>query len=242
MEEIKNTESIVTEIASNWKIIAAVISAVAAVLGGMWFMLRKAFNNGVNAKTLEDIVDKVNTLPCVERKDEIKETKRRLDSIDTSLKGIDRTLVLVQNWIMKTDTTMIDSFSINNQPAQKNSPKALNDLGFEILKTVDGVKFLEEHKDLFFKLIDELKPKTALDVEQFSYRVCFISTDDDIFNPLKNCIYNASAIKVKDRDGKDADYIIDLSNMCYVLSIPLRDMYLKEHPKLLEGITDTSTT
>ena len=48
-----------------------------------------------------------------------------------------------------------------------------------------------------------------------------------IFNPIKTFIYNYP--EVKTQNGKIE---LDLGDACIILSFPLRDMYLKEHPEL----------
>mgnify|MGYP007122058034 CR=1 FL=1 len=47
--------------------------------------------------------------------------------------------------------------------------------------------------------------------------------DTDSFNTLKDYVYNAPAIDMPDGEK----YELGLGDVCYILSIPLRDMYLE---------------
>jgi hypothetical protein len=81
-----------------------------------------------------------------------------------------------------------------------------------------------------FEWIDEEKPKTALDVEQCAMMVLMMYSDEDIFNGLKDWVYNSPAIKVE-KEGKIEELIISLQDLFFIISLPLRDIYLQEHPK-----------
>ena len=116
--------------------------------------------------------------------------------------------------------------------AMKKSPRQLNDTGQWVFRQVNGDKFLEEHRDFFFRKIDAMKPKTAYDVEQAANIATAGYTDNDMFNDIKLYVYNAPAIKIKDDDGRERDYEISLGDVCYALSLPLRDMYLEAHPEI----------
>ena len=77
-----------------------------------------------------------------------------------------------------------------------------------------------------------MHPKTPLEVDNNAYYVCGAYTNEDIFNGLKNFLYNAPAYRIKDENGVERDYDLSLSDVCFVLSLPLRDMYLEAHPEL----------
>ena len=36
-----------------------------------------------------------------------------------------------------------------------------------------------------------------------------------------------------DKEGNEKTYEVNLADICFILSIPLRDMYLKEHPEIM---------
>lgn len=116
--------------------------------------------------------------------------------------------------------------------SMKKSPRKLNENGERLFADIDGHEFLSQNKDFLFSKIDEQRPKTALDVEIAANLACSANTDSDIFNGMKDFVYNSPSYTVKDKDGNDRQYDISLSDICFVLSLPLRDMYLNEHAEI----------
>lgn len=148
---------------------------------------------------------------------------------------------------VKEDIAAIKAVLIQKFPnaaivfSMKKSPRRLNELGEDLFERIHGKDFLENNKAFFFSKIDSMKPKTALDVENAANFACAGYTDNDIFNDIKNFVYNAPPITIKDEDEKEKPYDITLGDVCFVLSLPLRDLYLKEHPELLEARSPLTT-
>lgn len=136
---------------------------------------------------------------------------------------------------VKTDIEQIKIILANKFPkaldifGRKNSPRKLNEMGEKIFAEIDGRKFLEENKSLFFAEIDKNSPKTALDVETYAFLACHVLTANEIFNKIKGFVYNCPEIEVEDRNGEKVMYEITMGDICFILGIPLRDMYLEEH-------------
>lgn len=149
----------------------------------------------------------VNDLPCREREKEISNLRRRVKSMQP-----------------RPEIKQAPSFS------RKASPLRLNDVGERVFADCKGEEFILRHKELLFEWIDEEKPKTALDVEQCAMMVLMMYSDEDIFNGLKDWVYNSPAIKVE-KEGKIEELIISLQDLFFIISLPLRDIYLQEHPK-----------
>ena len=122
------------------------------------------------------------------------------------------------------------------QIAMKQSPRKLNENGMQIYEIIGGAEFLEQNKDTLLTALAESKPLTALDVEMQARVVLLQQTSTPVFNKIKNIIYNHPAIKATRTDGVEIDYEITLTVACEVLSLPLRDMYLKAHPELTEDV------
>ena len=61
--------------------------------------------------------------------------------------------------------------------------------------------------------------------------VLYDHLDDDMFNGMKKWVYNSPSRKLM-IDGKEQDYTVTMNDVCFVLSLPLRDMYLEKHPDL----------
>ena len=113
--------------------------------------------------------------------------------------------------------------------AQKKSPRRLNEEGERLFKEVGGAAFLEANGAALMKRMEQKKPKTPLDVEQFALDVLYGALNDDMFIEIKRWVYDVPMRKLT-IDGKEKDYEVTMNDVCFVLSIPLRDMYLELHP------------
>lgn len=156
--------------------------------------------------------------------------KNKNESIDKLLTGISE---------IKEDIIAIKSVLIQKYPnaaaifSMKKSPRRLNEYGEWLFDQIHGKEFLQKNKGFLFEKIDSMKPKTALDVEMAANMACSGYTDNDIFNELKDFVYNAPSITIKNEQGEDKPYDITLGDVSFVLSLPLRDLYLEVHSELL---------
>lgn len=112
----------------------------------------------------------------------------------------------------------------------KHSPRTLTEQGLKIFHDMKGKEFLEKNKLALYGVIDRDKPKTAYDVENLCYFACASFVNDDMFNEIKDFLYNYPMIPWT--DGKQHE--VDMDDACSVLSLPLRDMYLEDHPEILK--------
>lgn len=110
----------------------------------------------------------------------------------------------------------------------KYSPRKLNDMGEKLYSAIKGETFLNSHKDVLFDYITSHHPLVALDVEQLSRAACQSLVPTPAFNSLKNFVYNEPAWKLPD----GTHYDITINDVCFVLGLRLRDMYLSSHPDL----------
>ena len=182
-----------------------VIGAVATILGGVWFIIRQAFNSGMDANRLKAVEEKNQKLPCDRHNQD---------------------LILIKSILIGKDSKYSSIFAI------KQSPRQLSEMGKRLYDDIKGEQFLAENKDFFFKKISESNPQTALDVEMICNYVCMSSLSESIFNSIKDYVYNAPSLKIKDSDNKEVTYDLSLRDVCFVLSIPLRDMYLNDHKEI----------
>ena len=113
----------------------------------------------------------------------------------------------------------------------KKSPRKLNDAGERLFEDISGKEFLEANKEFLLNEIEQKLPKTALDVETTASEVLFENLQNDIFNRMKNWVYN-SPMRTLTINGEEKDYAVTIGDVCFVLSIPLRDMYLQNHPEI----------
>lgn len=196
------------------------ITIIAAILSGVWFIVRKAQHMAINDYRLNNMENDVSNL-----KTDVSNLK-----VDVSLLKTDMSEV-------KSDISAIKTVLIQKYPnsavvfSMKKSPRRLNDLGEKVFAQIKGEKFLNENKSFFFSKIDNMNPKTELDVENAANFACSGFTDNDIFNELKDFVYNAPSIMIPGENGESKPYDITLGDVCYILSLPLRDMYLAERFK-----------
>ncbi|MCQ2270780.1 MAG: hypothetical protein MJZ52_06105 [Bacteroidales bacterium] len=116
----------------------------------------------------------------------------------------------------------------------KNSPTKLSENGKMLFDAIRGDQFLLDNKSILLQQLSEKAPQTPLDVENDSNEILLRQTETEIFNGLKNWVYESSALLVNGEDGP-RPYTITLNDVCFVLSIPLRDMYLEKHPELINN-------
>jgi hypothetical protein len=148
---------------------------------------------------------------------------RRLEEIERNTSNL--TCVWHGDDLLKIKSILIQKYPISASIFSiKTSPRALNELGKQIFNDIDGAGFLEENKEALFKFITESNPMAELDVEQAANAACLSLTPTLAFKRLKDFVYNSPAIEVEN----DKKYEISLNDICFILSIPLRDMYLTD--------------
>ena len=204
----------------NWELIGTSVTIIVAVLGGVWFMFTKIFHLGRISQRFEDLNTRTRNANCDTHSKDIKEVKTLISSHDDDIKTI-------KDFLLMTNKKAAILFSV------KNSPRQLNAMGNKVFADMQGEDFLNQNKEYLFSQIDGYNPKTALDVENAAHAVCITSVDNEIFNGLKNFVYNSPSYKIIDREGKERMYDLAMSDICFILSLPLRDMYLEIHPEIL---------
>lgn len=204
----------------NWELISATVAIIVAVLSGVWFICGKIFRLGRITQRFEDVDTRTRNANCDSHSKDIKEIKNLISSHDNDIKTI-------KEFLLITNKKASVLFSV------KNSPRQLNEIGNKVFAEMKGEDFLNQNKEYLFAQIDGYNPKTALDVENAAHAVCITSVDNEIFNGLKNFVYNSSSYKITDREGNERLYDLAMSDICFILSLPLRDMYLEIHPEIV---------
>ena len=305
------------------ELIGIIVGSIATILGGVWFMLYKAFNLGkvshrmeeiekktsnADCKTHKESIEKIkeHNLPqrveqiekktlhadCISIKDLIRQHEITFNSIKHCIKSINATLKRHDKYFEKIDKRFSDvdkrfadvdkrfadvntnikditrdvkdltsdvkgltgevkdltrdvisikSFLSTKYKEDidlvslKNSPTKLSDFGNQILEEINGINFINDNKECLISRLDEEKPRTALDVENSAFIVFVNFCNNEKFDGIKNFIYNSPEYNVKDNKGCDRKYNLSLIDVCFILSIPLRDMYLESHPEFLNS-------
>ncbi len=201
-------------------IIGVGIGIVATVLGGVWFIVNKAFGVGRFSHRIDEVDKRTSNAACdLHSKD--------IDSIKYDIRSIKTDIVTIKSLLAMKHKDAASIFSM------KNSPRQLNDVGKRLLADIKGEEFLAKYQQELFTLIESYAPKTALDVENAAHEACMSCVNKDIFNGFKNFIYNSPSFMIKNNDGQERPYDLTIPDICFVLSLPLRDMYLKEHPQIV---------
>lgn len=194
---------------TNIEIICTVTGAVVAVLGGVWAMFTFVFKIGQTKEHL-DMFEK-NTGERFEGVD------RRLDKIEDTLDIHTKVLVRICSFLDLKFPKNSFLFSM------KMSPRRLNPTGEKLFDAMGGARFLRDNKEQLFANIDREKPQTRLDVETAAMLALMTYLPSPAFNGIKDTVYNMPSI-----DTEKGKYDVTMTDVCFVLSLPLRDMYIKE--------------
>lgn len=224
------------------ELICSIVAAVGTTLAGVWFLIRKAQKLAINdyriGKTENELGNVENRLDSVEKNIvtitcDLKNVKSDISNVKSDINNVKSDMSDIKSDLIAIKTVLTQKFPESTMTiSQKKSPRTLNDLGLKIFNEVNGSQFLQDNKDFLFKKIDSMKPKTALDVEDAARFACLGYTNEDFFNNIKLFVYNAPSMKIKDSEGKEKLYDLTLADVCYTLSLPLRDMYLEAHPEI----------
>ena len=181
-----------------------ILAIVATV--ATWFLTRFYYNE------LKPLKKQVKELPCAAHEGQFQKIMDKLESISLAVVSI------------KPST--LNSLTV------KRSPRQLNDYGKALFDDCNGAKFLRDNKEFLLTEIEKRNPKTALDVEDLAGEILLLNLNSDIFNELKNWVYNSPMRKLKNQEGEEIDHIVSMGDICIVLGLPLRDMYLEAHPEI----------
>ena len=185
---------------------------VVAVAVAVWACSKFYYTRIVKAESkLKTLKKDVENLPCAKHDQTSQIILEKLNTITT--------------YLMTKDSKASFIFS------QKASPRKLNAYGNRLFEECNGQKFLDRNKEELLESISAKNPNTALDVENLAVQVLISRLDSDIFNELKQWVYNSPTWKIEIQ-GQPQDYTVTMNDICFVLSLPLRDMYLALHPDI----------
>ncbi len=194
----------------------------------VWIIARFYFRR---FKKMEDTVKE---LPCSRLEEDIHRLEKAEEMVanlpcsrhEDNFRTIDEKLTKIITILTMKYPSSASAFSI------KRSPRQLNEKGKELFNACGGRDLLENNSEMLLEMILRSNPKTALDVESQAYEVLAVNQDKDMFNGVKQWIYNSPNWEIDTPQGKE-QYSITLADVCFVVSIPLRDMYLSKHPEIL---------
>ena len=199
----------------NIELLGIIVGSIATILGGVWFMLYKAFNLGKVSQRMEEIEKKTSNADCKVHKENIEKIKEH---------NLPQRVEQIEKKVSHADCEV------------NNSPTKLTDFGNKILEELDGINFINDNKEYLIARLDEEKPRTALDVENSALMVFVNFCSSEKFDGIKNFIYNSPEYNIKDKNGCDKKYNLNLIDVYFILSIPLRDLYLELRPEILNNV------
>ncbi|OJV35602.1 MAG: hypothetical protein BGO33_13790 [Bacteroidia bacterium 43-41] len=183
----------------------------------------------------KSINEKVDDLPCTKHREDIdtshsnyNELLRVTNEVNVTVSGMEDRLIEVLKWIIKKDSKMTDALMA------KASPLNITPLGYVVYNESGAAKLMEEHLPAFIDTLAGIDPKTAYDVENESFNIILKNTGQPYFKPLKDYLYVAPdpAKFVNPDTKKEVDISLSLSQIAKLMSLVLRDEYLKLHPEI----------
>lgn len=155
------------------------------------------------------------------------EVKPDLDAIIKSVAGIEKSITALVVYLKTKDNSIDSNFFVARSPIQ------LTEIGLDILDRMNGKEYIDTYENKLISSLENLKPKTALDVENNADVLLLTLSSEDEFNKIKNYIYNNPVYKNKGVDElNDVEINLDLKLAISIMSVYLRNKYLAVHPEL----------
>lgn len=237
-----------------------VVATIATILAGMYFILKNAFNNGIENKTFTNLVNTVEELPCIDNGRDIQNHSERLSVAEKHLEklpckenlehihSIEKKLALLEsnNNLLSSIKELLEKGSYQQEVAigsiaVKNSPLKMTPIGEIIYEKIKAKKTIENNIDFFISELEQLSPKTAYDVETKTVTLLYGLINKKAFDELKNFLYvSPEVITIKDTEDNDVNVRISMSMAITLMGIKISEEYLKRNPKILESIHQMS--
>lgn len=246
-------------------LICTLIGAIAVVLGGVWFIVQRAFKLGIDRNRLEQIEGKVCKLPCDEHTGKIsrsemdryslKETleklseniqmlpcesrKEQISETQKAHKDLYQTVMSTNDMVTEISKWVMKSDAdMINQLVKKCSPFRITPVGEIIFEKSGAKKAVDVNQDKLISLVENTEPKTPYDVENNASSILIQNIGDDMFHDIKNFLYySPDKISVLDpTTDKKIEVSLSIHALIKIMSIYLRDKYFEKHPEI--DITD----
>lgn len=143
--------------------------------------------------------------------------------INRRMKPVEKIIGKIEKFIIRWCAVIESEGDINKIELYKqDSPITLTEKGLQALEKIGFKNDIDNNLDLLFKMLDKLKPQSALDVEQFSIGLIRYTMGDKgvkIFKKTEDYIYTHP----------------EYNNYEYfkAAGLYLRNKYLKKYPELV---------
>jgi len=108
---------------------------------------------------------------------------------------------------------------------RSKSPMQLTDMGVSLLNYYQCEEFFQNNESILLAQIQDSNPKIGLDVQTKAFDILSSMKDSSAFISIKEAIYEHPVFK----DVQAGEIQIDLYNICYLMSIKLRNVYLENN-------------
>lgn len=162
-------------------------------------------------KKVEDICDKVETLPDIVNRN----TENIEKQVIPKLNSISNSLSIITSILFKKG--IVDKTEL----FKTVSPVNLTDIGMEVLELIGGRQYVESNSERLIEQMKEQNYKSALDVQNQANLLILEQAGSDDFVPIKDFIYQNPQYKT---------IALDMSTVVTVMGIYLRDKYFEKYP------------
>jgi hypothetical protein len=183
----------------------------------------------------QNINQKVESLPCTKHREGIdtsinsyNELLRITRDVNITVSGMADRIIEISKWIIKKDSNMVGSLMT------KASPLNITSLGYIVYRESGAEKLMSEQLPVFIDTLTEINPKTAYDVEGESFNLILKNTGQPYFKPIKDYLYvSPDPARIVNPDTKrEVEVSVSLTLIAKLMSLVLRDEYLKLHPEI----------
>lgn len=150
--------------------------------------------------------------------DRLSRVETKIDRLEDDTKDIQRRFNRLEPVVIEIQSVLKENgFPLHQPFITPGSPLKLTEAGEDLANHVNGYAFIETNKEFFVALLEQVNPATGYDVQETAKKVLTDTVSHPIFNPIKEIIY---------KEGSAIEPVLS------VLSIILRDIYLKEHQEI----------
>ena len=192
-----------------------ILGGLTLVTAWLTYVIKSLYKKGMKDNQMSDVAAKVHGYDLRQREcDAVFSEHGKL--IAVSYERMNAISVLIDR--------VYDKYFKDSHLSKRKSPKQLTDAGMELLNMSGGKECIDKHADLFISAIADRTPRVPYDVERLSMEVILARTENEVFDDIKNFIYNSS--ETIELDGKSVE--VNIFSIGFVMSIYLRDIYLEK--------------
>lgn len=236
-------------------LVATAIGIIAAILGGVWFILQHAFKLGEMSNRFSVMEEKLNSIPCAEHQQTLDTHTRKAEATGQAITAIrqqvstlpcrkhhealtehTRQMDTVSEKLRNTGSIVtelskwvmkIDETMIDRL-MQKCSPMRMTPAGEQLFTMSHADRALDILAPRLMQQMSEAELRTEYDVEAKALETLLQNTSDPAFDQVKNFVYAAPDTFTPEGDGDPIKFTF--YSIVHLMGIRLRDMYLEQHP------------